>query len=207
MTFQTIDALLFTTVFLVPGFIWSALHAKFVPRRALDPQVRLVEYLTLSCVNHAVWIWMLAPLFATGWHRIHPGWAGLFLIFPTLFSPVALGVLSGRLYQSDWLQAKLGRWGFRTLHQIPTSWDYQFSRGLPYWVIITLKDGSHVYGLFGGKSFASDDPGERDVYLEAVYGIADDGEWLPVDGGAGILIKGEQISAVEFRLLKEVNYG
>jgi hypothetical protein len=92
------------------------------------------------------------------------------------------------------------------VHQIPTAWDFHFSRALPYWTVVTLKDGSRVYGLFGYRSFAGDDPKERDIFLESVYTLRNDGEWLPVEGSGGILIKADQVAAIEFRKLEEVSY-
>jgi hypothetical protein len=207
LTFPTLDALIVTALFLVPGYIWSTVHASLMPRRATETQVRIIEFLALSCLNHAVWFWLFGLLFATAFSKVHPGWAGLFLIVPGIVSPFALGLLSGKLYQADWPRRTLGRYGFRTLHQVPTAWDYQFSRLTPYWVIATLKDGSRVYGLFGYHSFASDDPRERDLYLEATFTLREDGEWLPVEGSAGILIRGEQIAALSFRRYEDGTHG
>jgi len=207
MTFLTFDALLITSLFLVPGYIWSSVHALLVPRRSQETQIRLLEFLTLSCVNHAVWWWLFALLFATGFYRNHPAWVCVILILPALISPVLFGILSGRVYQRDWLRKALGRLGFRTLHQIPTAWDFQFSRLLPFWVIVTLKDGSSVYGLYGYHSFASDDPKERDLYLEATFTLREDGEWLPVDSSAGILIQADEIAAIAFRRYEEATDG
>jgi hypothetical protein len=206
MTFDKFDALLLTTLFLVPGFIWSTVHGTLVKRRPPATQLRLIEFLTLSCVNHAPWTPLLGFLFSSGIASTSPACTGALLLLPTLLSPVILGFLTGRLYQRDWPRRVLGRFGFRTFHQIPTGWDYQFSRAQPYWVVVTLRDGARVFGLFGYRSFASDDPAERDLYIESVY-VPHDGEWLPVKGNAGILIKADQVAAIEFRKLEEVAYG
>ena len=206
LTFPTLDALTLTALFLVPGYIWSSVHAALAPRRATEAHVRFIEFLALSCLNHAIWFWLFGLLFATEFGKDHPGWSGFCLIIPGILSPAALGLLTGRVYQTDWPRRTLGRYGFRTVHQIPTAWDFHFSRALPYWTVVTLKDGSRVYGLFGYRSFAGDDPKERDIFLESVYTLRNDGEWLPVEGSGGILIKADQVAAIEFRKLEEVSY-
>ena len=116
-----------------------------------------------------------------------------------------LGLLSGRYLQRDWVKTFLGRFGFRTIHPIPTAWDYFFSRTGPCWILVTLKNGSHVYGLFHNSSFAGDDPSERDLYLETVFRPTQAGDWAPVEDSAGILIKADEISAIEFRRLTEIS--
>jgi hypothetical protein len=176
MTFETFDAVLYTVTFLVPGFIWSAVLSMLIPRRSQAIEVRLLEFLTLSCINHGLWIWLLLPIFKGDFMDSHPFWAGAVLIFPLVASPVLLGLGTAHLHQKDWIRRFLGRFGFRTVHPIPTAWDYHFSRGRPYWVIVLLRDGSRVYGRFGPESFAGDDPDERDLYLEAVFRLTPTGE-------------------------------
>lgn len=205
-TLNSIDVVIYTTVFLVPGFVWSAVLSMLVPRRAHPAQIRFLEFLTLSCINHGIWIAPLAWIYMSGFFANHPGSTALLLVIPTLLSPVGLGLLTGYLYQKDWPRRALGRFGFRTVHQIPTAWDYHFSRQLPYWVIVTLEDGSRAYGLYHRNSFAGDDPSERDLYLEAVYTPNPHGEWAPVEDSGGILIKANTIAAIEFKKLTEIKY-
>lgn len=206
LTFPTFGALVLTALFIVPGYIWSTVYSRLVPRRSLETQVRIIEFLTLSCLNHAPWFWLFGLLFATEFSKRHPGWTGILLILPGIVSPIILGLVFGHMDQLDWMRKSLGRFGFRSIHQIPSAWDYHFSRQLPYWVIVTLKDGSRVYGLFGYRSFAGDDPKERDLYLEAVCVPKEDGEWMPVEGNGGILLKAEQVAAIEFKKMREVCY-
>lgn len=198
LTFPTFSALVLTALFIVPGYIWSTVHSRLVPRRSLETQVRIIEFLALSCLNHAPWFWLFGLLFATEFSKNHPGWTGALLVLPGIVSPIALGLFLGRVDQQDLLRAWLGRFGFRTIHQVPSAWDFKFGRTVPCWLIVTLKDGSRVYGRFDTGSFASDDPKERDIFIEAVYVPRDDGEWLPAEGSAGILIRAEQVAAVEF---------
>jgi hypothetical protein len=125
--------------------------------------------------------------------------AGILLVLPALISPVVLGILTGRVVQDAGVRRFLGGFGFRTIHPYPTAWDYQFSRAGPFWVIVTLRDGSRVYNVFGYNSFAGDDPSERDLFLEAVYRLTPSGDWGPEEDSGGIIIRGNQLAAIEFR--------
>jgi hypothetical protein len=55
MTFTSFDAVFFVVGFFVPGFVWSAVLSMLVPRRSTGAEVRVLEYLTLSCINHGLW--------------------------------------------------------------------------------------------------------------------------------------------------------
>lgn len=203
LTFESIDVVFITAAFLVPGFIWSAVLSMLVPRRARATEVRFLEFLTLSCINHALWGGVTYAIIRSGFAGDHPWWTGLLIFLAIGASPVVLGFLTGRWLQTDWIKTFLGRFGFRTIHPIPTAWDYHFSRTGPCWVLVTFKGGERVYGLFHNRSFAGDDPSERDLYLEAVFKPTDSGEWAPVEDSEGILIKGDQIAAIEFRKFME----
>ncbi len=65
-------------------------------------------------------------------------------------------------------------------------------------VIITLKDGSTVSGYFGEKSIAASDPEERDLYIEEVYTLGENNQWIKQNRTDGALITRESICHVEF---------
>jgi hypothetical protein len=206
MSFPSFDAVYFTAGFLVPGFIWSGVLTLLLPRRVVGTDVRFLEFLTLSCINHGLWAWALFWIFKTGFLEEHPYWSGLCLGGIILVSPVGLGLLSALLQQRETVGRFLRRLGFRTVHPAPTAWDWHFSRGKPYWMLATMKNGSRVYGFFGEQSFAGDAPEHRDLYLEATYRLLQNGEWAPVEDTAGVLMMPDQIAAIEFRSFTEENH-
>lgn len=128
------------------------------------------------------------------------------LLLIILVSPAMLGLLCGKLWQKQAVLRFLRGLGYRTIDPAPTAWDWHFSQGKPYWVVVTLVDGSRVYGLFGMRSFAGDDPAHRDLYLEAEFRPVETGEWAPVEDTAGVLIMSNQIAAIEFRQVGEFTY-
>lgn len=206
MTFDTLDAAFLTAAFLVPGFVWSSVISMLVPRRTVDAQLRIMEFLTLSSINGAIWSWALYLIFRSGLPNERPVAAALALLGIVLVSPVLLGFLTGLLQRRDFLMRFLNRFGFRPIHPVPTAWDFHFSKGNGYWVVVTLKNGSRIYGLFDQKSFAGDDSARRDLYLEAMFEPNDHGEWVPVEDSGGVWINADEIEVVEFRKLTEVTY-
>lgn len=199
MTFTSFDAVYFTAAFLVPGFIWSAILSMLLPRRSVVTNVRFLEFLTFSCINNGLWSWALFWIFRTKFFDSYPYFSGLFLGGIIFVSPVLLGLLSARLQQREFIGRFLRRWGFRTKDPTPSAWDWHFSRERPYWVQVTLKNGTRVYGFFGERSSAGDDPQHRDLYLEATFRPLANGEWAPVEDTAGVLIMPDQIATLEFR--------
>lgn len=207
MSFDTFNAVFFTAAFLVPGFIWSAVLSMLVSRKSTEPQMRAVEFLTFSCINYGLWSWLIYPLFYNEWWGEHPYVSGAALFVIAFASPIGLGLVSGWMAQRNTVATVLERFGFNTVLAIPTAWDYHFSRGRPHWVIVTLRDGSRLYGLFGLESFAGDGPESQDLYLETAFTLTDTEEWAPVEDSDGVWISAEQIAVLEFRKVYEVEHG
>lgn len=98
----------------------------------------------------------------------------------------------------SWLRRLLRRRHVTTGRPSPSAWDYFFDRTPPLFVLVTLSDGSTVTGRFGSRSFAAPGRGERDLYLESVYTVTNDGAWTEVPWTAGIWIAGKEITHIEF---------
>jgi Family of unknown function (DUF6338) len=204
MTFDSFELVFFTVGFLVPGFVWSAVLSMLVPSRTRSREIHFIEFLTLSCINHGLWSWALFPMFSTRFVEQHPYWSG-FILFAIMFiSPIVLGVLSGKLQQTEAALRFLAWLGLRTVHTVPRAWDWYFSRSHPCWVTVTMTDQSRVFGLYHGRSFAGSDPEHRDLYLEAQFRLLATGEWAPIEDTAGVLISADQIATIEFRKLEEL---
>ncbi len=64
---------------------------------------------------------------------------------------------------------------------------------------MTLTDGAIVAGIFGKHSFASTDPAERDIYIQELMDVGDDGLWAYRAEPTGILLLAKEIRYVEFK--------
>ncbi len=187
-TFSTFNAVIYTVCFLVPGFLMDLTVSRFFYKKSEQVPLLLLRFLTYSCLNYAPWIFFYLLLFRDRIVSENPVFLAVIFFVVIFITPVFLGLTAGL-----WFKTFLGS-GF------PSAWDYQFSRiNEPLWVLVTLKDGSQVAGLFGKNSFAaSSESSERDLYLEDVYQLSEDNPWQPVTGTAGVLIKAEEIRYIEF---------
>lgn len=198
MTFTSFDAVFFTLAFLVPGFVWESVLHMFLRRREDRTERTWVRFLTLSALNYGLWSWLVYLLLVRDAALGRPWVAALAWFFILFVSPVALGAATGLLSQRATVRRLLARYGIYTVHPVPTAWDYVFSESTGSWALATLVDGSTVAGVFSARSFASSDPSERDLFLEQVYRVDDDGLWQPVPMNRGVWIRGEAIRAIEF---------
>lgn len=187
----------------MPGFVWSAVLSMFLPRKAKQADNRFLEFFTLSCINNSIWFALFLYFALRDYFTRHPLTASVSVFVALFVSPLLLGVISARMAQTDLIGRLVRRLGFRTVNYMKTAWDWHFSRQQPQWAVVTLKDGSVVYGYFGTNSFAGDDP--RDIYLEKVYKSEENGFGTSEDN-YGALIMADQISVVEFfRNIGEIN--
>ena len=122
-------------------------------------------------------------------------WFGIVFLAPT-----ALALCHAGMIQADKLGSFYRLLGLRPISPIPTGWDWIFSTTEPCFVLITLKDGTEIAGYFGKRSMASSDPDHKDIYVERVYTIAEEGQpWEPVERSLGMQIDGTNIAYIEFR--------
>lgn len=199
MTLNSFDILFYTLAFVVPGFVLYTTLSMFVPLKSDQGQVSLLRFLFLSCINYAIWSWLVYYMVKTDFSIIHPLRTAALWGLIILISPILLGVLGGYLSKKELVRRTFQRVGLNPVHVIPTAWDYKFSTIKDrLWVIVTLKDGSSVTGTFSSKSFVSSDEKDRDLYLEEVYDVLDTGPWEKVPRTQGILIRGDQIKHIEF---------
>lgn len=191
----------FVVSVLVPGFIYSSVISAFVPLRALNEKESvLLRYLTATAFNYAIcspliYLLVVGHIFAT--HPIKQALCWFFIIF---IAPIVLGIVRSKIIQRDWLGWLYRRLGLRAISPIPTGWDWIFGTTDPCFVLITLTDGTEIAGYFGKLSMASSDPERKDIYIELVYTVPDDGgPWSPVKDSLGMHVDGSQIAYIEFR--------
>ncbi len=198
MTVGSFEVVFYTLAFVVPGFICDSVVSLMIPRRAVAHERSMLRFLTLSSLNYGLWSWLIVLMATRGILAERPtdqavAWAVVIFV-----SPVALGMLLGSLSRRNTIRRLLERVGIYTVHPIPTAWDYFFSTTTPVWVLVTLRDGYQIAGRFGTRSFASSDPSERDLFVESIYRIEDQGPWTEVPMNEGIWIRGDDIRNVEF---------
>ena len=195
--FETAQAVFYVLTFLVPGFITDGVLSSFQTRKSEEFQVTLLRLFTFSVINYAVWSWLIYLLVFTQYFKEHEIGSAVLWLCIILIAPIILAIALGYASQKEWSRKFYQSIGLRTKHITPTGWDWHFEQQRREWVLITLNDGSTVSGLFEHNSYASSDPSERDLYVEQLYKIDDEGNWLPDIEGKGILVAGVNIKTIE----------
>ena len=57
-TFSTFNAVIYTVCFLVPGFLMDWTVSRFFSKKSEQVPLILLRFLTFSCVNYVVWIFI-----------------------------------------------------------------------------------------------------------------------------------------------------
>lgn len=198
MELNTGQAVLCAFIFLLPGFVWSAVYAMLIPRKQDSEHIRFMEFFTLSSVNNAFWSWLIYLSYAKRIYTSHHIWSAVIVFLIVFISPVVAAVATAKFKQKGW-SARFIEWlGFRSALHIATAWDFKLSKTEPVWVNVQTKNGDRIYGLFGSSSFAGDANPAADLYLERTLKISDDGHSFEESTNEGIWIASNQIATIEF---------
>ena len=186
--FESGQSLTLFLLFFVPGFVSLKVYDSLVPSERRDFSKSVFDAIAYSAFNFAALYWLIAWMQsakANGWAFWTAVVIALFLV-PAAWPFFWLRLISGRLFARHFV------------HPIPRPWDFVFAKRKPYWMIVHLKDGRRIGGLFHSNSFASSHPAEPQVYLEEVWTLDAAGGFVAkVPQTAGIIILGDQIAAVE----------
>ena len=206
MKIDSFEMVFLTLAFIVPGFVYFSVKGLFFPNDTAKPHTLFLKFLSVSCLNYGGWSWLIYLIHTSDSITNHAWlvamiWGGIIFL-----SPAIAGIVIGILSLKEIPRMIAHRFGINLIHSIQTAWDFKFHKTGPVWVVLTLKDGRTIAGLYGPHSFASESE-DRGIYLEKTYTLGENGAaWEPVDQSAGVLVSGDQIAVIEFRhFLKEPN--
>lgn len=185
----TEEGLLIAISYLIPGFLVNILLTNALYLSKHQKVNTVFNFLFFSMVNMFIYtlldnLWFL--IFNKYW-VINEIWISLYrnVLLPIILGGMLVNILKTDLTvikNKNKLINKISRFAIKLIYQLgfdknsmtATSWDYVFYRlqlkGGAY-LIITLKSGEVIYGLFGEKSFASngDVNQSKDLFLEETF--------------------------------------
>jgi hypothetical protein len=179
-------------IFFVPGFISIKVYDLLVPSERRDFSESLFEAISFSCVNFALTYWAIVAIHSDNFQINYPICyyiSSIIILFvtPTLLPIIYLKILSMPFFKN------------KTIHPMPKPWDYVFSQQKPFWVIVHLKDGRRIGGLYGENSFASSYPANEQIYLEGIWNLDEKGKFLErIERSEGIILSKEDFEVIEF---------
>jgi hypothetical protein len=122
----------------------------------------------------------------------HPAWYYFSIVGILFVAPICWPLLYYKIMSLSFLR-------HRTIHPMPKPWDYVFSKGEAFWVIVHLKDGRRIGGRYDTNSFSSSFPADEQIYLEEVWRLDKSGRFIAkVQDSHGLIISGKDFEAIEF---------
>ncbi len=195
MFIQNKETLFLTAIFILPGFISTAIVRKANPLGKSQIARYLLECLAFSIVNIVIFAWAYYFIFL-----IHNKWLFLIIVvLVLLISSVFIGLLSAYIIQNGLVDKCMKKFKIKPINSTPSSWDYFFSKGKVCFIIVTMKNGAMIAGYYGEKSFASSSMDERDIYIEKGFYIDENGKWIEDDESEGFYVNSKDIEYIEFR--------
>jgi len=185
---QTLIALLI----LLPGFVSARLARSLSAQSQQSELERVVEALIFSFFNYVIYILIFGTSLPIEWlpsfqaHR----WR---IVFLALMACV-LGFLWGILSSKDLLLRPLREWGLTERTSRQSVWNDAFVT-LEGTAQVGLKDGRSLIGQIGRYSDAD---GERSLFLESAYWVAEDDQLVPIPGRGILLTDKAEIEYVMF---------
>ena len=178
--------------FVVPGFVSLKTYELVFPGVPKDSAQQLIDAVAYSSINYALLLWPIYEIEKLTVRVSHPSAYAAFYVLVLLVAPVLWVFLLKKLRTTQFFQGTLP-------HPIGKPWDYVFSQRKHFWVIVSLKDGKRIGGLYDSKSFASSAPEAEQLYLQEAWELNSDGGFeRPRSDSAGIMILTPDIVSVEF---------
>ena len=197
MQIDSFNAVLYTSIFLLPGFIINGIIDSINPPNKQSESRYFLKCLFYSIISCGFWSWLFGIIHECKKLTSYGHW--IFLALTAILGSSLLGFLIALAKQKEWVQRLAARCKINTINSIPTAWDYFFSKQEPCFVIVTLLDGKIMQGWYGGNSFSSSSSDERDIYIERSL----DENWVPDKESLGFYISKDQIKYIEFKRGKE----
>lgn len=192
MDIWQIDKLTLFLFFFIPGFISIKIYDLLVPSERRDYSKSLFEIISYSAINFAALSWLIILIHSENFYINHVILYFFSIFFILFIAPILWPFFILKLFSWKPIANLI-------VHPIQKPWDYVFGKKQPYWLIVSLKDGRKIGGIFNSKSFASSNPAEEEIYLEEVWKLDDDGKFLePNERTEGIIILSGEILSIEF---------
>lgn len=135
-------------IFFVPGFISIKIYDLLVLADRRDISKSMLEAIGYSCINYGSLSWLIILVHSNNFPEIYRAiyYSIIFLIFfifPIIWPILLLRLLTWRPITKYFNSP------------IPKPWDYIFLKRESFWIIVHLKDGRKIGGMYDHDSFAS----------------------------------------------------
>lgn len=210
----SVESLLVIVLVLTPGYVFSLALRKTVINLDTSAIRFVVMTVATGALIHCITFFWSARLLRK--YVENPaslldtaGEVFLWGITTIFILPLALGLGLGYLIRLQSVDRWLGWVGFSHINRIPSAWDYVLDLNEGFYVRVHLKDGGGILGgVYGTNSFAADENDSVDLYLQELWLLDDNGEFLtPVPTSRGVWIARDSAEYIEFLSGEDDGYG
>lgn len=205
MTLDNWETIVYTCIFLLPGFIITELIDSIVPPKSFKEVKFIFSCIIYSIINLALWIWLDVIIIEKFKSKTVPFY--IVLSSSNVGTSIITGSIIGLIKHFELPRKLFGLFKIKMNHPVPTAWDYIFNKKEECFVTVTLKSGKTVSGNFFCNSFASSEATERDLYIEKIYDVDDNENWNEVPRSLGMYISKDEIETIEFFTMEEIENG
>lgn len=198
MTIENLDILFYTLIFVVPGFIIDSIYRICVPQEDAKGESVILRFLFFSTINYSVVFPLLFWVVEIPYIKSHENLKLYVILLIIFIVSVVIAFIISIISNKGWIRTVLQKMGIHTAHVVPTAWDYQFKKEEPRYLTVYLQDGGIVFGYWGSESFASSIRENKDLFLEKIFDVNEDKEWVENNKNKGIWIPAESIKYIEF---------
>lgn len=166
MEIWEIDKLVLFIAFVIPGFVSIKCYQLLFPGTEKSASDQIVDAIAYSSINYSL---LSLPIILLEKIKISHSWLYYpFYFFALFIAPIIWVFLLKYLRTREFFQKNAP-------HPTAKPWDYVFSKRKPYWVKVTLKDGTVIGGKYAEESFTSSSPAPEQIYLEETWVLNDKG--------------------------------
>ena len=181
----------------VPGFLLIMVFDRLHPDERRGTGQKVFGAVFFSFVILAIWFLPALILLQRGGEL--PYWLYQLLLFALILlglfaTPLLLAYAFHRLELRGTLQR------FRPdPSPAPSEWVFSHGAGKHYYVLFHRKEGKDIGGYFGENSFSASSPEGKEIYVEEVWRLDEDGRFIArVEGTGGAIVHKEDCETIEF---------
>ena len=158
-------------IFFLPGFISMKVYDLLISTDRLDFSASLFEAIGFSTINFALLSWLIYVNIANQFWVNSPVWFIISILIVFFIFPVILPFFFLKIIESKYFAKYI-------VNPVLKPWDYVFGKREVYWVVVNLKNGIKIGGMYNENSFSSSYPSNEQIYLEQVWKLDSDGVFL-----------------------------
>jgi len=204
MKIESLDIVLYTAIFLLPGFFMRNIISSLNPMRKASDNAAFLSYLMYSVINLALWSWVYVLVANISDSLCLEDWVyWVILVLITIIGATITSFIIGALIQNRFVRFISNILHLKSIDPTDTAWDWLFSKLEPLQLIITLKDNTEICGWYAEQSFSSSDPSDRDIYVQYIYKKDENGMYQHDLESSGIYIPKDSVKYIKLINSKE----